>query len=101
VSNLDGADSIDGAVRSTFARDLKTLEGRIQNLRENLRNSSMTIRQLKKNYTVLSRGYRELKAKWMLAGKLWICYPEKALKRTYNMLINTRRAISLAEDRVS
>jgi hypothetical protein len=101
VSNLDGADSIEDAVQNTLARDLRTLEERIQSLREDLKNSNMTIAQLKKNYTVLSRGFREVKIKWILVRKLWLCNPEKALKRTYNMLINTRRAISSTEEKLS
>ncbi|MFW9811200.1 MAG: hypothetical protein ACFFF9_01990 [Candidatus Thorarchaeota archaeon] len=100
ISNLNGADKIEDAVQRTFVRDLKTIEERIQTLREHLKSSNTKIRQLKKNYTVLSRGYREVKTKWMLAKKLWLFDPEKALKRTYNMLINTRRAISSAEDKL-
>jgi hypothetical protein len=57
------------------------------------------IAHLKKNYTILSRRFRELKTKWMTARKLWFYDAEKDLKRTYNMLINTRRAIVSEEVR--
>jgi hypothetical protein len=101
IANLGGADHVRNTVQQTLSRDLARLEKRIRVLRGHLKDADKTFRQLKKNYTLLSRSFRELKAKWMLARKLWLHDSEKALKRTYNMLVNTRRAISSSEYKLS
>lgn len=97
IINLDGVNYTREAIQRALDRDLMALEERIRTLRERLKDPTITIGQLKKNYTLLSRSFRELKTKWMLAKKLWLHDAEKALKRIYNMLINTRRAIISAE----
>jgi hypothetical protein len=101
VINLDGVSYIKKAIQNTLSRDLVQLEKKTRTLRKSLKDSNVAIAQLKRNYTLLSRSFRELRTKWMLAKKLWLYDSEKALKRTYNMLINTRRVISFAEARES
>ncbi len=96
--NIDGDNQIRTAVERTITRDLTTMEEKILKLRGKLKDSSVTISQLKKNYSLLSRSFQELRTKWMYAKKLWFFDAEKALKRTYNMLITTRRAIISAEN---
>jgi hypothetical protein len=93
IINLNGDNHINNAIEQTLYRDLAPLEEKIRAHREKCKDSTVTITQLKKDYTILSRRFRELKTKWMTAKQLWFYDAEKALKRTYNMLINTRRAI--------
>ena len=99
IINLNGVDHVQHAVEKTLSRDLAPLEEKIRALRERCKDSTISITLLKKNYTALSRRFRKLKTKWMLAKKLWFYDAERALKRTYNMLINTRRTIVLEESR--
>jgi hypothetical protein len=94
IKNSDGSNHVRNAVEHTFVRDIHALEEKIRNLREQTKDTTIAIGQLKKYYTLHSRNFRELKIKWMLAKKLWFYDAEKALKRVYNMLINTRRAIA-------
>ncbi len=101
IINLNGDSHIWDAVERTLSRDLIPLEGKIRTLRERCKDSSTAIGQLKTNYTQLSRSFREMKTKWMLAKQLWFYDAEKALKRTYNKLINTRRAIISEESKRS
>ena len=97
ITSHDGDTFIKQAVQLTCFRDLRALEERIKTLRERLKDSDVPLGQLKKNYSLLSRSFKELKTKWMLARKLWHYDFEKPLKRTYNMLVNTRRAIASME----
>ncbi|MFW9833325.1 MAG: hypothetical protein ACFFEK_04970 [Candidatus Thorarchaeota archaeon] len=99
IKNPSGGSHVQEAVEHTFVRDLNALEEKIRKLRERSKDTTIPMKQLKKNYTMLSRNFRELKTKWMLAKKLWFYDAMKALKRTYNMLINTRRIITLEEAR--
>ena len=99
IINLDGGDLLKHAFEQTLSRDLIPLEEKIRALRDMSRDTTAPIAHLKKNYTILSRRFRELKTKWMTARKLWFYDAEKDLKRTYNMLINTRRAIVSEEAR--
>ncbi|MFW9927510.1 MAG: hypothetical protein ACFFDM_12225 [Candidatus Thorarchaeota archaeon] len=101
IDNLDGSKHISDAVEQTLNRDLASIQVRIHKLRKQLNGSNVTIGQLKKNYSVLSRSFREIKTKWMIARTIWFFDAEKALKRTYNMLISTRRAISSLETKQS
>ncbi|MFW9792780.1 MAG: hypothetical protein ACFFEE_00640 [Candidatus Thorarchaeota archaeon] len=97
--NLNGDPLIKKAIEQTLSRDLGTLEERIRSLRKRCENPTIAVSQLKKKYTVLSRSFRELKNKWLLSKKLWNYDAEKNLKRTYNMLLSTRRKISSEETR--
>lgn len=97
IINCEGSSHVRHAVERTLHTDLSALEEKIRSLREHCKDPATPIGKLKKNYTVLSRNFRRLKTKWMLAKKLWFYDSEKALKRTYNMLISTRRAISTEE----
>ncbi len=99
IVNLNGIDHVKNAIEQTLSRDLTPLEEKIRTLRERCKDPAVPIRQLKKKYTVLSRRFRKLRTKWMLARKLWFYDAEKQLKRSYNMLINTRRAIIEEEAR--
>ncbi|MHA2423592.1 MAG: hypothetical protein ACXAEF_02320 [Candidatus Thorarchaeota archaeon] len=99
IKNLNGSNHVRNAIENTFIRDLRALEDKIRNLREQSKDTAITLSQLKKNYGLLSRSFRELKTKWLLAKKLWFYDAEKALKRIYNILINTRRIISFEETR--
>jgi len=99
IINLDGGDLLKQAFEQTLSRDLIPLEEKIRTLRDISRDTTVPIAHLKKKYTTLSRRFRELKTKWMTARKLWFYDAEKDLKRTYNMLINTRRAIVSEETR--
>jgi hypothetical protein len=95
ITNPNGARYIENAIEQTLLKDLSSLEEKIQNLREQCKKPDIEIALLKKNYSVLSRSFHILKKKWMLARKIWFYDAEKPLKRTYNMLINTRRTISM------
>jgi hypothetical protein len=97
ITNLYGADHIRDAVQQTLSKDLVGLEKRIKMLRRWVKEPEVSIRQSKKNYTILARSFRELKTKWMLSKKLWLYDSEKTLKRIYNILVNTRRVISSIE----
>ncbi len=90
----ESSEHIKHAIEHTLQRDLMALEERIRKLRERCKKDGVEVTQLKKNYSVLSRRYRDLKGKWMVAEKIWYFDSEKLLKRTYNMLISTRRMIS-------
>ncbi len=85
------------ALQLTCFRDLRALEERIKKLREKSKDSDVSLVQLKKNYSLLASGFQELKIKWMIARKIWLYDFEKPLKRTYNMLVNTRRTIQSLE----
>lgn len=93
IINLNGDTHIRDAVEQTLSKDLTPLEEKIRALRDRCKDPSVAIGQLKRSYTQLSRSFRESKTKWLLAKQLWFFDAEKALKRTYNKLINTRRAI--------
>jgi len=97
VTIPSGINLIEKAVEKTQLRDLNALEETIRALRERIKDRSVSISQLKKNYTTLARRFRELKLKWELAKKLWFYDSEKSLKRTYNMLLSVRRAIVAEE----
>jgi len=99
IVNLDGVNSLKSAIEETFSRDLIPLEEKIRSLREMTKDTTVPIAHLKKSYKPLSRRFRELKTKWLTARKLWFYDVEKSLKRTYNMLISTRRAITSEEER--
>jgi hypothetical protein len=99
IINLDGANHLKHAFEQTLSRDLTRLEEKIRILREMSRDITIPIMNVKKNYTILSRRFRELKTKWMTARELWFYDAEKDLRRTYNMLITTRRAIVSEEAR--
>lgn len=101
IDNFDGNKHISDAVEQTFNRDLDSIQVRIHKLREQLNSSNAVAGQLKKNYSILSRSFKEIKTKWLIAKKLWFFDAERALKRTYNMLISTRRAISSLETKQS
>ncbi len=98
LTNPNGSRYVENAIEQTLLKDLSSLEEKIQNLREQCKNPDAEIELLKKNYSSLSRSFRVLKKKWMLARKIWFYDAEKQLKRTYNMLINTRRTISMLLD---
>ena len=91
--NLNGDNHITQAIEQTLFRDLNALEEKTRALREQCKDSAVSIKQLKRAYTIQSRRFRELKSKWMLAKKLWHYDAEKALRRTYNILLSTRRVI--------
>jgi hypothetical protein len=97
IANLDGDSQIRAAVERTITRDLTKIEEKILKIRERLKEPSVTIEQSKKNYSILSRNFRELRIKWTYGKILWRFDAERLLKRTYNMLITTRRAIISAE----
>ncbi len=99
IKNSNGSNQVKQAVENTFERDIRALEDKIRSLRGQSKDTSIPIRQLKKKYGLLSRSFRELKTKWLLAKKLWFYDVEKALRRTYNILINTRRMITSEETR--
>lgn len=101
IDNFDGTKHISDAVEQTFNRDLDSMQVKIHKLREQLNSSNAVVGQLKKNYSILSRSFKEIKIKWLIARTLWFFDAEKALKRTYNMLISTRRAISSLETKQS
>jgi len=93
TTTAESSTHIKDAIERTLQRDLTTLEERIRKLRERCKDTDVEVAQLKKNYSVLSRRFRDLKGKWMVAKKIWYYDSEKALKRTYNMLISTRSMI--------
>jgi hypothetical protein len=94
TTTAESSAHIKEAIEHTLQRDLTTLEERIRKLRERCKETDVEVAKLKKAYSVLSRRFRELKGKWMVAKKIWYYDGEKPLKRTYNMLISTRRIIS-------
>ena len=94
TTTIDSSAYIKDAIEHTLERDLVALEERIRRLRERCKEPNVEVVQLKKSYSVLSRRFRKLKGKWMVAKKIWYYDTKKPLKRTYNMLISTRRMIS-------
>jgi hypothetical protein len=97
VDSNDGEQLVKRAIDQTYLRDIHALEENVRILREQSKDLTVSIRKLKTRYTVLSRRFRELKSKWTIAKKLWFYDSESSLKRTYNMLMNTRRAIEREE----
>ena len=83
-----------------LTKDLLAIETKIRALRDLNKNPEISIKLLKKRYTVLSGRFRETKTKWMLARKLWSYDAEKQLRRVYNLMIGTRRAIIERESSV-
>jgi len=80
-------------IEQNLIKDLEAIETKIHVLRDLNQNPEISMKQLKRKYTVLSGRFKETKTKWMLARKLWSFDSVKQLKRTYNLLIGTRRAI--------
>jgi hypothetical protein len=99
VASINGGHLIKSAVEQTHLRDMHALEEKIRTLREQSKDPTVPIRKMKRNYTIQSRRFRELKTKWTIAKKLWLYDSESSLKRTYNMLMNTRRIIMTEERR--
>jgi hypothetical protein len=81
-----------------LTKDLSAIENKIKSLRELNKNPDIPLKQIKRNYTLVSGRFKEIKQKWMHAKKLWVYDAEKQLKRTYNLLISLRRAITERED---
>lgn len=80
-------------LEQNLAKELLSIETKIRGLRDLNRNHEISMKLLKRRYTVLSGRFRETKTKWMLARKLWSYDAEKQLRRIYNLMIGTRRAI--------
>ena len=80
-------------IDQNLTKDLEAIEIKIRKLRDLIQNPEVPIKHLKRKYTVLSGRFRETKTKWMLAKHLWSFDAEKQLRRTYNLMIGTRRAI--------
>jgi hypothetical protein len=97
VATIGGGHIIKHAVELTYLKDLRALEENIRTLREKCKDPTIPIRKMKKNYTIQSRRFQELKTKWTIAKKLWFFDSESSLKRTYNLMMNTRRAITSEE----
>lgn len=87
------SDIITEFLDQNVTKDLLAIETKFQTLRELTRNPEISTKQLKRNYTILSGRFKEIKLKWMSARKLWSYDAEKRLKRTYNQMISTRRGI--------
>jgi hypothetical protein len=85
-------------LEANLNRDLSAIEAKITKLRELNKNSEVPLKQIKRNYTRVSGRFKETKLKWMQAKKLWFFDAEKKLKRTYNLLIRIRRAITERDD---
>ena len=101
VSSIGGGHLVKRAIEQTHHRDMDALEENIRTLRERTKDPTVSIRKLKKNYTIQSRRFQELKTKWKIAKRLWLYDSESSLKRTYNMLISARRGIITEELRRS
>jgi hypothetical protein len=91
--NQDDASLIALQLERNLMRDLSAIEAKIQALRELNKNPEISMKQLKRNYTIVSGRFKEIKLKWMQAKKLWSFDAEKNLRRTYNLLIGARRTI--------
>lgn len=91
--NQSDSSFITKSLEVNLTRDLLTIETKIQSLRELNKNPEISLKHLKRNYTLVSGRFKEIKLKWMQAKKLWAFDAEKNLKRVYNLLIGTRRAI--------
>ena len=91
--NPEDSSLILNSIEQNLIKDLQAIEMKIRVLRDLIQNPDISIKQLKRRYTVLSGRFKETKAKWMLARNLWSFDAVKQLKRTYNLLIGTRRAI--------
>jgi hypothetical protein len=97
VASPNGGHLIKTAVERTYLRDMHALEENIRTLREQSKDPSIPIRKTKNNYSIQARRFGELKTKWTIAKKLWLYDPVRSLKRTYNMLMSTRRVIMTEE----
>ncbi|MFW9843968.1 MAG: hypothetical protein ACFFEV_05285, partial [Candidatus Thorarchaeota archaeon] len=80
-------------LEQNLLKDLQAIETKIRVLRKLNQSPEIAIDQLKRKYIVLSGRFKETKTKWMLARKMWSFDAEKQLKRIYNLLVGTRRAI--------
>jgi len=98
--NPESSSLILKSIEQNLIIDLQAIETKIRVLRDLNRNPEISMKQLKRKYTVLSGRFKETKAKWMLARSLWSFDAVKQLKRTYNLLIGTRRAIIERESSV-
>jgi hypothetical protein len=96
--NQDDLALVTKHIEGNLTRDLLAIEIKIQALRELNKNPEVPLKKLKRNYTIVSGRFKEIKLKWMQAKKLWFYDAEKKLKRTYNLLINVRREIKERED---
>jgi len=92
VDPLDAA-QIKEAIERTITRDLFSIESRLQNLRELTKNPQVSTDSLRKKSAAALRRYHILKFKWILAKTLWYYDAEKALKRVYNLGLNTKYLI--------
>jgi hypothetical protein len=98
--NPDSSSLILTSIEQNLIKDLQAIETKIRVLRDLNQNPEIATIQLKRKYTVLSGRFKETKTKWMFARKLWSFDAVKQLKRTYNLLIGTRRAIMERESSV-
>ncbi|MGY5879102.1 MAG: hypothetical protein RTV31_02580 [Candidatus Thorarchaeota archaeon] len=98
--NPESSSLISKSIEQNLTKDLQAVETKIRNLRDLIQDTEISIQKLKRNYSVLSGRFKETKTKWLLARKLWSFDAEKPLKRTYNLLIGTRRAIIERESSV-
>jgi len=98
--NPESSSQILKNIEQNLIKDLKAIETKIRVLKDLNQNPEVSMKQLKRKYTVLSGRFKETKIKWMLARKLWSFDAVKQLKRTYNLLIGTRRAIIERESSV-
>ena len=88
------------SLEQNLIKNLQAIETKIRVLQDLIQDSEIPIDQLKRKYTVISGRFKETKTKWMSARKLWSFDADKQLKRTYNLLIGTRRAIIDCESSV-
>jgi len=98
--NPESSSLILNHIEQNLIKDLHAIEIKIRVLRDLNQNPAVSMKQLKRKYTVLSGRFKDTKTKWMSARKLWSFDAEKQLKRTYNLLIGTRRAIIERESSV-
>jgi hypothetical protein len=82
------------AIAATIASDASTLETRIRRLRYEAKNTEESTRRLKERYKELSRRFKDLKTVSSVIRYVWTYDAGDRLRRVYNLLLGTRRAIA-------
>ncbi|MBN2230690.1 MAG: hypothetical protein JW779_13965 [Candidatus Thorarchaeota archaeon] len=93
LTSVSDSGQIEAAIERTLVRDLHSVETKLQDIRESIKASLTSTDNLRKQLSIVSRRYRELKFKWTIAKAIWHYDSIKPLKRVYNLGLSTRNMI--------
>jgi hypothetical protein len=82
------------SIAATITSDADTLETRIRCLRHEAKNPEGSTRRLKERYKELSRQFKDLRTVSSVIRYVWTYDAGDRLRRVYNLLLGTRRAIA-------